>query len=149
MRRVETDEIYFGEVALDLFRGEIFKRQLYLDRAVEIVLDGVRALNISKKEPIHICRGYILSKAREKILKEGFKAISTKIRGETQALAEEEFIKSLSRMGVGDKKTIVEMRSFEAFLRWVMEDIERRERFVKTGWHAWPHLKKGRKRLES
>ena len=141
MRRVETSETYVGEVPLRLFRGEAFKGQLYLDRAAELVLRGVEALNASREEPIHICRGYILSKAREALEERGFKVVPTRIRGETQALAEGEFIRSLARMGVGDEASIAGMRSFNAFLEWVLEDLDGRERYVKTGWPAWPRLR--------
>jgi len=141
MRRVETGETFVGEVPLQLFLGEAFRGQLYLDRAAELVLGGVESLNISKEEPIHVCRGYVLSKARAALRERGFIVVSTRIRGETQALAEEEFIGSLVRMGVGDAPTIAGMRSFNGFLRWVLEDLEGRELYVKTGWPAWPRLR--------
>ena len=141
MRRVETGETYVGEVPLELFRGDAFKSQLYLDRAVELVLRGVEVLAVPKEEPIHVCMGYILSKVREALREKGFRVIPAKIRGETQALAEREFIRSLAKMGVGDDEAVAGMRSFSAFLRWVLEDLEGRERYVKTGWPAWPRLK--------
>ena len=144
MRRVETGETYVGEVPIDLFRGEAFKRQLYLEEAEKLVLRGLEALKVSREEPIHICTGYILSKAREALRARGFKVVDARIRGETQALAEREFIRSLVRMGVGDEATVAGMRSFNAFLKWVLEDLEGRERFVKTGWRAWPRLREGR-----
>lgn len=95
MRRVETGETYVGEVPLELFRGEAFKGQLYLERVAELVLRGVEALNVSKEEPIRICKGYVLSKAREVLEERGFKVVHTRIRGETQALAEGEFIRRI------------------------------------------------------
>ncbi len=60
----------------------------------------------------------------------------------TQELAEEEYIRSLVRLGVGDKDEVADMRSFNSFLIWVHEDLEGRERFVKTGWSAWPRLRR-------
>ena len=131
-----------GEVPLRQFQGEVFKDKLYLNRAAEVVLGGVDALKVSREEPIHICTGYILSKAREALRERGFKVVTARIRGETQALAEGEFIRSLSWMGVGDEATIAGMRSFNALLRWVLEDLEGRERYVKTGWRAWPRLRR-------
>jgi len=142
MRRVETGETYVGEILIPLFQGEAFKSQLYLDRATELVLEGVESLSISMEEPIHICRGYLLSKARESLMERGFNVVSATIRGETQAVAEEEFIRSLARMGIGEESTIAGMRSFNGFLRWVLEDLDGRERYVKTGWPAWPRLKR-------
>jgi len=131
-----------GEVPLELFKGIAFKNKQYLERVVRIVLDGVEALNVKKAEPIHICSGYILSRARDELRKRGFKVSQRRIEGATQELAEREYVRSLVRLGVGDEETVAEMRSFDSFLGWVREDLERRERFVKTGWSAWPRLRR-------
>ncbi len=144
MRRVETGEQHVGEVPLEMFQGNRFKDKDYLDRALEIVQDGIEALNVGKDEPVHICRGYILSKAREVLEASGYNVAHTKIEGRTQELAESEFISSLVRLGVGDKEEIARMRSFNAFLDWVHEDLEERESFVKTGWKAWVRLRADR-----
>lgn len=141
MRRVETGEHYSGEVPLELFQGAVFKKKQYLDKALEIALEGIESLRISKGEPIHVCSGYVLSRIRDELKEKGYKITSVKIAGTTQALAEREFKRSLVRMGVGDEETISYMRSFDAFLNWVLENLEERERFVKTGWSSWPRLK--------
>jgi len=141
MRRVETGEQHVGEVALEMFQGSRFKDKDYLGRALEIVQNGIKALNVGKDEPMHICRGYILSKAREALEATGYNVVHTKIQGRTQELAESEFISSLVRLGVGDQGEVAGMRSFSAFLDWVHEDLEVREFFVKTGWKAWPRLR--------
>ncbi len=142
MRRVETGEGYVGEVPLDLFREESFKGKGYLDRASEVIREGIEELKVARAEPIHICSGYILSKARKVLDSSGYAVVNKKIAGATQEFAEAEFVKSLVRLGVGDRATVSSMRSFDSFLRWVLDDIGARERFVKTGWSAWPRLKK-------
>jgi hypothetical protein len=144
MRRVETGEYHSGEVPLELFQGPVFKEQLYLEKALEIALEGMERLQITKGEPLHVCSGYILSKIRDELQAEGYEIVTVKITGLTQDLAEREFKRSLVRRGVGDEWTVSEMRSFDAYLGWVMEDLDGRERLVKTGWKAWPHLKKSR-----
>lgn len=144
MRRIETGEVYLGEVPLDLFRGEAFKDKLYLEAAAQHVWRGLEALGVQRDEPIHICAGYILSKARMALKVGGFRVVTKRIKGETQALAEREFIMSLDRMGVGNEAAIRGMRNFSAFLKWVLEDLDGRERYVKTGWRAWPKLRRGR-----
>jgi methionine synthase II (cobalamin-independent) len=141
MRRVETGERHVGEVPLEMFQGSRFKEKDYLDRALEIVQDGIKALKVGMDEPLHICRGYILSRAREVLEASGYNVVRSKIEGHTQELAESEFIESLVRLGVGEKEEVVGMRSFSAFLGWVHEDIDTRESFVKTGWRAWPRLR--------
>lgn len=143
MRRVETGERYSGEVPLELFQGAVFKEKQYLEKALEIALEGVERLEISTEEPLHVCSGYILSKIRYEMEKRGYMIVPAKIAGRTQALAEREFKRSLVRLGVGDEEAVAGMRSFDAFLNWVLDDLEKRERFVKTGWKSWPRLKKG------
>ena len=141
MRRVETGEHHSGEVPLELFQGSAFKEQLYLERALEIALEGLEMLRIPKEEPLHVCSGYMLSRIRDGLEEMGYRVVPVKITGRTQDLAEREFKRSLARLGVGDEETVSGMRSFDAFLAWVMEDLDGRERFVKTGWKAWPRLR--------
>ncbi|UCH57429.1 MAG: hypothetical protein JSV18_00475 [Candidatus Bathyarchaeota archaeon] len=141
MRRVETGEFYSGEVLLKLFQGREFKAQKYLEKTLDVVLEGIEKLGISKDEPIHVCTGYIFTKVREDLKSRGYKLTPVKVAGATQELAEREFVKSLVRLGVGDEREVAEMRSFDSFLEWVLQDLEGRERFVKTGWPSWPRLR--------
>ena len=143
MRRVETGESYSGEISLDLFQSDVFKTKRYLVEALKVVAEGMERLRVSQDEPIHICTGYILSRAREALVEEGYTVEGVKILGPTQELAEREFLKSLVRLGIGDMTTVASMRSFNSFLAWVHEDLEGRERFVKTGWTSWPRLREG------
>ena len=144
MRRVETGETYVGEIPLQLFQGDTFKRKLYLNETLRLVRNGIKKLGVSKEEPIHICTGFILSKARESLKEAGFTIVPFKIRGETQTLAETEFIQSLVRLGVGDEVNVASIRNFKSLLRWVLGDLEYRERYVKTGWSAWPRWREER-----
>ncbi len=100
MRRVETGESYSGEISLDLFQGGAFKTKSYLAQALKVVARA--RLRVSQDEPIHICTGYILSKAREALIEEGYTVEGVKIVGPTQELAEREFLKSLVRLGIDD-----------------------------------------------
>ncbi len=143
MRRVETGEHYTGEVPLELFRRGAFEKKQYLDKVVEIVQRGIKALKVTRMEPIRVCSGYILSKVREELEAEEFKITQIRITGLTQELAEREYIRSLVRLGVGEEREVARMRGFDSFLSWVQEDIEARERFVKTGWPSWPRLRRG------
>ena len=143
MRRVETDERYVGEVSLELFQKGRFKNKEYLERTVEVIMDGIKQLEITQDECLHICSGYILSDARELLDSIGYTVVNKKIVGATQEFAEKEFVKSLTRLGVGDETPIASMRSFDSFLKWVLEDLKERERFVKTGWSSWPRLREG------
>jgi len=143
MRRVETGEHHVREISLDFFQGESFKEKLYLGRALEVVREGIWRLGVEKDEPIHVCTGYVLSGVREALEREGYEILPSKIVGATQELAEAEFVRSLVRLGVGDGDVVAGMRSFNSFLDWVLEDLNSRERFVKTGWSSWPRLRGG------
>jgi len=90
-----------------------------------------------------VCTGYILSGVREALEREGYTVVPSRITGATQELAEEEFVRSLVRLGVAGEAEVRRMRRFSSFIRWVRGDLETRERFVKTGWRAWPKLRAG------
>jgi len=143
MRRVESGEAYVGDIPLDLFRGDAFGEKRYLHEAIRIVGEGTERLGIAKDEPMRVCTGYILSGVREALGREGYTVVPSKITGATQELAEEEFVKSLVRLGVGGEAEIRRMRRFSSLLKWVRQDLEGRERFVKTGWKAWLRLRAG------
>ena len=143
MRRVNTNERYVGEVPIEAFQGAAFKARTYFPHVLRIVRKGAEALKITKDEPIHICTGYILSEVRKALTNEGYKVVPSRIAGVTQEFAEEEYTKHLSRLGVGTSDQARRLRGFESFLGWVLRDVDKRERLVKTGWKAWPRLKKG------
>lgn len=145
MRRVGTNDKFVGEVPVEEFQGSAFKSKAYLPHALRVVREGSVALNLTKDEPVHICTGYILSEVRRSLANEGYRVVLSKITGVTQELAEEEYIKHLSRIGVGTIDQVKRLRGFDSYLKWVLRDVDKRERFVKTGWKAWPRLKVGEK----
>ncbi|MCW4050383.1 MAG: hypothetical protein NWE89_11685 [Candidatus Bathyarchaeota archaeon] len=137
MRRIGTNESHTGEIPLELFQGTGFKYKGYLRVATEIILEGLDALKVPKTEPLHICSGYVFTTAKETLRDLGYKVVESRIVGETQTLAEETFLKSLVQLGLGELEYIRSMRSFNRLLDWVHEDLEERERYVKTGWKSW------------
>jgi len=137
MRRVETGESHVGEIPLELFREPEFKYKEYLRYTTQILLEGIDELGVAQGEPLHICSGYVFSSAKETLRELGYRVKDVKITGPTQELAEKTFVESLVRLGVGDHREITGMRSFDGFLEWVHDDLEHRERFVKTGWKSW------------
>jgi hypothetical protein len=143
MRRIGTNEKFVREIPVEAFQGPAFKTKVYLSYVLRIVREGTEVLGITKEEPIHICTGYILSEVRKTFTNEGYKIVPSKITGITQEFAEEEYIKHLSRLGVGTTDQVKHLRGFDKFLNWVLHDVDKRERFVKTGWKAWPRLKSG------
>jgi hypothetical protein len=143
MRRLGTRDRFTGEVPVEAFQGHAFKDKAYLTHVLRVVREGAEALAITKDEPIRVCTGYILSEVRKALANEGYKVVPSRIVGETQEYAEEEYVKHLSRLGVGTPDQAKKLRGFDTMLAWVLRDVDKRERFVKTGWKAWPRLRVG------
>lgn len=137
LRRVETGESYTGEIPPELFKADEFKYKSYLRYATQIILEGFDELEVPKNEAIHICTGYVFEHAEDTLRELGYKVTEVKIEGETQELAERTFIESLVRRGIGTFNEVATMRSFNGFLKWVKEDLSKREQYVKTGWKNW------------
>ena len=138
LRRVETGEDYSGEIPLELFQGSEFKYKEYLRSATQIILEGLDRLNASTDEAIHICTGYVFTHAKDTLIELGYPVTEVKIVNKTQDLAENRFIESLVRMGLGSKQELFAKRSFNGWLKWVKQDLKNREMYVKTGWGNWP-----------
>lgn len=138
LRRIETGENHIGEIPLQLFQNDEFKRKKYLDEAYRIVLDGLKKLNVSKNEKVKICSGYVLSRARIRLIKDGYRVEISKIVGETQILAEETYLKTLEKYGVDSSKFTLTSGAlrFRKLIEWVLEDPVIRVRYVKSGWKA-------------
>ena len=143
MRRLGRNEKYVGEVPVEAFQGQAFKAKAYLQQVLRIVREGAEALGIEKDEPVHVCTGYILSEVRKALANEGYKVVPSRIVGATQEFAEAEYLRHLSRLGVGAPEEARRIRGFDASLTWVLRDVDKRERLVKTGWKSWPRLKTG------
>jgi len=141
LRRLESDERFTGEIPLSAFQGSAFSEKQYLVEAIRIVREGISTLKINKDEELRVCTGYILSGVRAGLVNEGFTMKPFRIVGKTQEFAETEFVKSLVRLGVGALTEVKSMRSYKGFLKWILADLENRERYVKTGWASWSKLR--------
>ena len=138
LRRVETGQDYSDEIPLELFQGTEFKYKEYLRHTTQIILQGLDSLNASTEEAIHLCTGYVFTHAKDTLKELGYSVTEVKIIGVTQDLAENRFIESLVSKGLGTKGELFAMRSFNGWLEWVKQDLEHREKYVKTGWGNWP-----------
>ena len=132
-----------AEIPVEFFQENLFNEKRYLDKAVEIVLKGLDALSVGSEEPMHVCTGYVLSRVRQVLKERGYRVVPSKIVGETQRMAEETFLKSLRRMEVHGTPLDAGKRRFLSLLKWVQEDMEERQKFVKTGWGFWKRFKRG------
>jgi len=135
--RVETQEYFVREIEVTHFQPPNFSRKTYLERGLEIVLEGLRCLAVEKEEPIHVCRGVVLDRVREGLEERGYRVIPTKIEGQLQELVEATLVTSLARLGIEGLPRVSGKERFFRQLEWLQEDLASRECYAKTGWRKW------------
>lgn len=137
--RKETEEYIFKIIPLVFFREPNFSQKKYQEYVVKIIRTVFGKLNVSKKEPIIVCRGYVFDKLRDWLEHEGYNWKSEKIEGALQSMVEESFNKYVVELGL-PKDFIQHARyafGFHRLLKWVFADFENRVKYCKTGWKSW------------
>lgn len=125
-------------IPVEYFQEEKFVNKEYLSKSRELV-DGVMKelnINVGDECEFHICTGYVNNAVASGLIQLGFKVERCKIEGETQVLVEkayEDYVKKLT----GLENIPPSGKRFFALLKWVREDLENRERYVKSGWRSW------------
>ena len=114
------------------FQSPLFEQKKYLDKMVEIVDEICRVMKPDEKTVFKVCSGYVLSAAVGFLQSRGLRVAETRIIGELQEKVERGFRNWCEEIGIPAEK-----RNFRALLDWVAEDLEFREKFVKTGWKSW------------
>jgi hypothetical protein len=137
MFRVETNEYIVREIEVTHFQPPGFAKKTFLTRGLEVALEGLRCLNVTKGEPLEVCRGIVLDGVREGLTQRGYKVTPTKIEGRLQELVEASWVAALSRRGISNLPSVSGKDRFFRQLEWIQEDLPRRERFAKTGWKNW------------
>jgi len=141
----DTETLYAKPIPVSYFQGEKFAKQDYIRKALDIVKNGLIALNIDYKDnPVDVqcCRGFALTEIRKWLLTQQERTwcreVSfVKIKDPLQSLLEAKLSKYLGRYGVPNKSGSGGHRmSFNDMLEWVKEDLTR-IKYVKTGWPAW------------
>lgn len=135
--RIETGHTFIGQIPVSFFQGPSFHEKQYLDKAVEVVLSGIRVLDVPQSELIRICTGYVLSKVRREVWRLCYNMEPAKITGHTHELAEEAFVRGLEQIDLSSVLMDAGKRGFSNQLKWVHEDLAVREKHVKTGWPSW------------
>ncbi len=143
MRRLHSNEKHSGEIPVEAFQGDAFAEKAYLNHALRIVREGAEALSIARDEPVHICTGYILSAVGAALSNEGYNVVPVKVVGPTQEYAEGQYILHLARVTGLSPEEARRLRGFDTSLGWVLRDLHKRERVVKTGWKSWERLRGG------
>lgn len=135
--RVETKEYLAKEIEVHHFQEPHFSQKTFLARGLELVLEGLRCLNIEEGEPIQVCRGTVLDGVREGLVQQGYEVLPTKIEGKLQDLVEASLVEAMARRGIRDLPRVSGKERFFQQLEWIQEDLENREQMVKTGWRNW------------
>lgn len=137
--RVETLDYYQEAIPIKYFTSPSFEEKKYSDYSIKIIMNGMENLNVDKKEEIEICQGYMFDKARTFLKQNGYNIISTKITDPLQTIIEESFLDYV--IGLGIPMDYLEYTKypfhFHKLLKWVLSDINSREKLCKTGWKSW------------
>jgi hypothetical protein len=132
--RPETGEFACGTVDLRFFRGQAYARKAYLQETTRVIQDLLEQLGADGDEPVQICTGYVFDHARRNLRR---KVRQAKITGRLQDLIEGVARDYLRDLGIPIDGVGPGSGHFMACFRWVAEDLEKRERFVKAGWKSW------------
>nr|MDO8079894.1 hypothetical protein [Candidatus Freyarchaeota archaeon] len=137
--RGETGEYVVKMIDVSHFRPPNFARKTYLKEALRLAREALEELRVTKDEDIEICTGSVLSEISLTLMGEGYKVNPTRIVGKLQDLVENSLLDYYAALGVPRETLTVESgrERFYALIRWVMEDFEGREKYVKTGWKSW------------
>jgi hypothetical protein len=137
---LETGKIIFRGIPVGLYNDENHKDRKWFDYIVDMVKDGLNALDFDKKKDlVQICRGSCFDRVREWFDEEGIKHEPAIIEGKLQDAVEGRLVSHLRSLGVKSRKLTKEAGSqrFFVLFNWVAHDFPKREKFVKSGFPAW------------
>ncbi|UCC21059.1 MAG: hypothetical protein JSV62_07220 [Promethearchaeota archaeon] len=139
--RKETGEIVFGILPVTLFKGENWKKKRPLEKAVELIRDGLKQLNFEKdSEIIKLCRGNIFDQVRAYFIEKGINYEDAIVEGKLQDAVEGKLIDHLRNdLGVRSKQLTRKSgaKRFFVLFNWVCYDFYNRVKFVKSGFKKW------------
>jgi hypothetical protein len=118
------------------FQPPYFENKRYLDDSVRIAEEIVDVMRPDDETRFKVCSGYVLSNIRRYLENRGFTVEKVEITGELQNRVEKGFTGWCVEVGV-PLEELEDKRRFWAFLKWVAEKPEIREKLVKTGWRKW------------
>jgi len=118
------------------FQPPNFENKQYLDDAVKIAEEIVKAMQPDMETSFKVCSGYVLSSIRRYLQDRGFNIEEVEITGELQEKVERSYLRWCIEVGVPAER-LGDERRFSTLLEWVAEKPEIREKLVKTGWKSW------------
>ena len=137
--RKNTDELLIKTIPVQLFYEEPWKIKAPYAKAVELVKEAFKEMNVSPNELVKLCRGNIFDKVRSYFLKIEQYYQDAKIEGKLQDAVERHYINHLRKLGIRSRNLTVESGKKRYFILfdWVCKDFYKREKFVKSGFKKW------------
>jgi methionine synthase II (cobalamin-independent) len=123
-------------IPVSSFQPPNFENKRYLDDAIKIAEEIVKAMQPDTETRFKVCSGYVLSSIRRHLQDQGFNVEEVEITGELQEMVERSYVRWCIEVGVPAER-LVDERRFSTLLEWVAEKPEIREKLVKTGWKSW------------
>jgi len=138
--RKETGDIIFRRLPVSLFRDENWDNKKPFIDVVDLVKDGLEALNFNKvSEKVVICRGNFFENVRDYFDEVGIYYEPASIEGKLQDAVESKLIDHLRTLGVRSRNLTKESgaKRFFVLFDWICHDFYNREKFVKNGFKKW------------
>jgi hypothetical protein len=123
-------------ISVSSFQPPNFKNKKYLDDAVKIADKIAKVMQADTETCFKICSEYVLSSVIGHLQNQGFKVQKVESTGELKQMVERAYVEWCIRKGV-PREMLQDKRRFWAFIDWVAEKPNLRERLVKTGWASW------------
>ena len=137
--RSETGEYLFRVIPLRCFQPPHFNKKSYQAYVVRIIRNAFLKLGVSKKEPVHVCRGYVFDALRDWLQQEEYDWTNRKIEGTLQRQVEDSFNEYVIKLGL-PRDFVKHARyayGFHRLLKWVFADFPNRSQLCKSGWKSW------------
>jgi len=137
--RVETGEYQYDVIPLKYYQGKNFNQKKYIHHVVDIIDHVFNQLQVTKEEPIEVCRGYMFDSLIKWLKNENYQFNSTKIEDPLQSIIEKTFDDYAIELGLPE--TFITYTKypfhFHRILKWVYADYPNRSQLCKTGWKSW------------
>ena len=137
---IETGKIIFRGIPVGFYNEENHKERKSFEYILEMVKDGLKALNFNKKfDKVQICRGNCFNLVREWFDEVGIKHEPAIVEGKLQDAVEGRLVSHLRKLGVKSPKLTTEagFQRYFVLFNWVVRDFPAREKYVKTGFPTW------------
>jgi len=138
LRKVETDQIIFKELPVELFGEREFASREPQRRVIDLVEEGLKELYHQEGEEIKTCSSPFFEELRQYFREKNFIWEDVKIEDPLQRAVELKYLAHLKSIGVDttiDKSVFTlnpEQRN-KALKKWVCKDFENRIQFLKLG----------------